>query len=346
MNFENLEILRVTYHKTISKSKDNPVPYATDCLDFCKLGTDGEATLIKRIQNCIKKTSHFFELDLENSSKGSMFEIQKNFINSKKVEFLKTSQEVADLAASCQTRVNIPDGLILIIEAKFNGIYAIIVVKAEKSEAFSANGNDLKLIKDIFLSSDKTLYKIGIFARTDSKNLTPNSYKYFVFDDDFSPSKDDLAIYFYKSFLGLTTEKNSKLLTNKMHNKLKRFVDDYIDSSDGYDVRRSIDRIFLDVDKKTLSSESFKDLIPKELLERYNRDIVEQMPTAFVKDLKIINKIDTQRIKINEDIFLTIGPNSEIIDMGDTEVDKNRLIMTVDSNKNSNYIIFKSTRKK
>ena len=123
---------------------------------------------------------------------------------------MKTSQEVADLAASCQTRVNIPDGLILIIEAKFNGIYAIIVVKAEKSEAFSANGNDLKLIKDIFLSSDKTLYKIGIFARTDSKNLTPNSYKYFVFDDDFSPSKDDLAIYFYKSFLGLTTEKNSK----------------------------------------------------------------------------------------------------------------------------------------
>ena len=56
------------------------------------------------------------------------------------------------------------------------------------------------------------------------------------------------------------------------------------------------------------------------------------MPTAFIKDLNMLNKIDTERIRINEDIIITIGPNSEIIDMGDTQTDKDRLITTVDTN--------------
>ena len=344
MNLDNLEVKRVTYHKIVSKSKENPVPFATECIDFCKLGDDGIATLSKRIANCIKKTSHFFELDIENTQRDSMFEIQKKFKNSNKEEFLKTSQEVADLAASCQTRTNIPDGLILIIEASFNSVYTIIVVKAEKSEAFSISGNDLQFIKDIFLSSDKTLYKIGIFAKADDKNVTPKAYKYFVFDDDFSPSKDDLALYFYKTFLGFTTEKNSKLLTNKMHNKLKRFIDDYVDFQDAYDVRRSVDRVFLNAEKKTLSANDFIDLFPSELKEHFNRDIFEELPNAFVKDLKILNKIDTQKIKINEDFLLTIGSKTEIIDIGDTDLDRDRLITTVDTNKKSQYIIFKSSK--
>jgi hypothetical protein len=340
MNLDNLEILRVTYHKIISKSKQIITPYATDCLDFCKLGDDGTSTLSKRILNCIKKRTHFFELDIENTSKDSMFEIQKKFKNSKKAEFLKISQEVADLAASCQTRTNIPDGLILIVEAKFNGSHALIVVKAEKSEAFSISGNDLQLIKDIFLSSDKTLYKIGIFIHTDDKNVAPKSYKYFVFDDDFSPSKDDLAIYFYKTFLGLTTDKNSKLLTNKLHNRLKRFIDDYVDFQDAYDVRRSVDRIFLNEDKKTISASDFKDLFPKEIHEHYNRDIVEELPNAIVKDINIVNKIDTQKIKVNEDFLLTIGSKTKIIDMGETENDRDRLTTVINTNKKSKYIIY------
>lgn len=343
MNLDNLDIKRVTYHKIISKSKENPTPYATNCMDFCKLGTEGNTTLVKRILECIKKKTHFFELDVEKTDKDSMFEMQKKFQNSTKNGFLKTSQDVADLAASFQTRPNIPDGLIVIIEASFNSNHSIIVVKAEKSEGFSINGNDLQLIKDIFLSSDKTLYKIGIFARKDDKNLTPQSYKYFVFDDDFSPSKDDLAIYFYKNFLGLSTDNNSKLLTNKMHNKLKRFIDDYVDFQDAYDVRRNVDRVFLNEKKKTLSSADFIDLFPSELKEHFNKDIVQEMPNAFVKDLKILKKIETQKIKINEDFLLTIGSKTEIIDIGDSELDRDRLITTVDSNKRSQYIIFKSS---
>lgn len=344
MQFKTIEISRVTVHKVFSKSKTVGVPYASSCEDFCQLGLEGTPTLIKRIENCIKKTSHFFELDMHNESAGSAFDIQKDLYGLDKKEFLIKSQHLADLAASVQVRSHIPDGLILIVETKIDNHNSFIFIKAEKSDAFSMTGSALQLVKDIFLSSDKTLYKLGIFIHVNDKSKKSSNYRYFVYDDDFTPSKEDLALYFYESFLGLTTEKNSKLLTNKMHKKLKNFVEDNVAGQDQFDILRSIDRVFLDNRKTTLSHGDFKDLFPSEFTDLFHKQIALELPTAFIKDNEIIKNINTHRIRINSDATLIISPDSEVITSGSTIKNKDRLKTVIDSNVEADFIIIGKTK--
>ncbi len=306
MKLENLEIKKVSVHKIFSKSKKNPEAYADECVELVKLGDDGLTTLTKRISSCINHKSKFYELHLFDKEKDSVFELQKKIWNSDDENFLKISQEIADKAAISHKNANIPDGLLMVIESKIDGFETLIVVKAEKSDAFSMSGTDLQLIKDIFLSSDKALYKIGFIFHRDISKLNENGYKFFVYDDAFSPSKEDLAYYFYSGFLGLSTEKNSKLLTNKLHRSLTKFVNTHIDFIDKFTLQKTIDRVFLDKNKKTINAKDFNTYFPETLNELYSKEIESLFPHAFVKDIAITNTIETKRIELSPETTLLL----------------------------------------
>jgi hypothetical protein len=341
MNLKKLELRRLTVHKIYGKSKTLSQPYAGDCSDFCKLGSDGDETLHKRISSSLDHRSKFFELDLENSSSDSFFHIHKPLWGSTPKNFLEISQNIADKAAAAHEKSNIPDGLLMILEALIDGYNTIITVKAEKSNAFSMAGNNLQLIKDIFLSSDKTLYKLGFFIKHDKKNASQKSYKYYVYDDAFAPSKDDLAFYFYNKFLGLSTDANSKLQTNRLHKTLQGFATDHINLRDRMSVLRNIDHAFMDSSRKNLNAFDFKSFFPNELFQLFESTIETEFPLAVIKDNSIVSGLKTKRISISANTTLLLKSNPEGLMIGNTGVkeDKTRLKTILDSGNNYSYVV-------
>lgn len=347
MKLENLEIIKLTVHKIFARSKTVSEAYAGECKELVKLGSEGMDILNKRISSCINHKSKFYELDLVDDKDDSFFEIQTQLLGAKEPKFLKVSQLIADKAAESHKNANIPDGLLMVIEAKISTFRTVIVVKAEKSDAFSMKGTDLQLVKDIFLSSDKTLYKVGFFIKRVQEKEGKNSYKYFVYDDAFSPSKEDLAHYFYNSFLGLSTEKNSKLLTNKFHRSLSGFVEDHIDFGDKYELIRTIDRAFIDPNRKSINASDFKDFFPNDLHPLFHSQIIEEFPNSFIKDNSITTSIETKRIALSESTTLLLRNAPDGIITGNTanKTDMAKLRATIDSgnlSQNYNYALIPS----
>lgn len=333
MKLENLEIRKLSVHKIYGKSKTNAEPYADECKEMVKLGSDGLQTLHKRISSCLNHKSKFYELDLADKDKDSFFEIQKPLWGSRETNFLKISQQIADKAAASHKNANIPDGLLLVIEGKISTLKTVIIVKAEKSDAFSMKGTDLELIKDIFLSSDKTLYKVGFVVKRDTENSDAKSYRFFVYDDAFSPSKGDLAHYFYNSFLGLSTEKNSKLLTNNFHRSITGFIEDHVSLGDKYELMRTIDRAFMDTNRKSINAEDFISFFPEELHELYKTQIEADYPNSFVKDNSITTSIDTKRIELSPETTLLLknAPDGIITGITSNKADMQKLRASIDS---------------
>ena len=318
MNFQDVVLNRFTFHKIFGKKiveQTEVAPYADDCGDFCNINPDGIDILTARIKKAASQKRRFFELDIKETGAESFWKLASPLINASKPDFLKTSKIIADKAASVHNKANTPDGLLLIIEGVISGYSALIVVKAEKSNAFSMTGTSLQLIKDIFLSSDKTLYKIGFLIHRDNKNNQPKSYAGYVYDDAFSPSKEDLAIYFYQRFLGYSTEKNAPINTNNLYNELKAFNDQYIDSlSDRNDILRNIDRKLMDKKVVTLHADDFKTLFPDEVHSVYDHRISTNFKTAIVKDTTLIGDFLTKRIRItsNADLVTKNGISDKI----------------------------------
>lgn len=341
MKLDNLVLKRLTVHKIYGRSKTNETPYAGECKEMCKLGVDGMETLHKRIDSCLNHKSKFYELDLQEKGSDSFFDMQKPLIGSHGKTYLSIAQKIADKAADSHMNANIPDGLLLLVEATISGSHSIIAVKAEKSNAFSVTGNDLQLIKDIFLSSDKTLYKVGFFIKRNSTGSDGKSYRYFVYDDSFSPSKGDLAHYFYNTFLGLSTEKNSKLLTSNLHRELTTFIQDHVDIRDKFELMRTIDRAFLDSKRKNINASDFKSFFPEELNQLFESVIESEFPNSFVKDNAIIKNIETKRIALTPETILLLKNAPDGIITGSTRVEKDlkKLKVSIDSGQAYKYVM-------
>jgi hypothetical protein len=341
MKLDGLTLKRLTVHKIFGKSKTNNTPYAGECKEMTKLGTDGMETLHKRIDACLNHKTKFYELDLHEKGADSFFELQKPLFGTHGKTFLSISQKIADKAADAHKNANIPDGLLLLVEATISGFNTVITVKAEKSNAFSLTGNDLQLIKDIFLSSDKTLYKLGFFLKKDTKESNGKAYRYYVYDDSFSPSKGDLAHYFYSTFLGLTTDKNSKLLTSNLHRELINFIQDHIDLSDKYEVMRNVDRAFLDPKRKSINASDFKSFFPPELDQLFESILEPEFPNSFVKDNSIISSIETKRITLTPETTLLLKNAPDGIITGSTRVesDLTKLQVSIDSGQSYHYVL-------
>jgi hypothetical protein len=341
MKFEQVVLKRLTVHKIYGKSRVNTIAYAGKCQEISRLDNEAMYILHERIDACLRHRSKFYELDLQDASPGSFFALQQALYGTTSDRFLVIAQQLADKAAAAHINANIPDGLLLLVEATINTHPAIIVVKAEKSNAFSLTGNELQLVRDIFLSGDKTLYKVGFFIRTDTTHRDAKAYRYYVYDDAFTPSRGNLAHYFYSSFLGLSTEKNSRLLTNNFHKTLISFTQYHIDVGDKYELMRSIDRAFLDQGRKMIHAADFKSFFPEDLEPLYEEMIEKEFPHAFVKDNTIMKSIATKKIALTPEATLLVKNAPDGIITGNTknETDVSRLKVSLDSGEKYHFVL-------
>lgn len=323
MDFETLEVKRFTIHKIFSrkdlKSKKMSDPYAEVSENLCELDDDGLETLNRRIKTVAFQARKFFELDLEETGIDSFWSIARGIFNNTRKQYIATANKIADKAAEAHSKGSIPGGLLLVVECNLGKKDCLVVIKAERSNAFSLSGSNMELVKDLFLSTDKTLYKIAFLVKTGNKDIDPSSYKCFVYDDSFSAIKEDLAYYFYHSFLGFSTEKNSKIQTNNFYKYISRFTEKFIEGfGDQNNIMKAVDNDMLSNRKKIIHPDDYKSYFPDELQDEYERYITDKLPRAIVKDISILSDIRSKRIKINEDAVLLakndIGKDVLILD--------------------------------
>jgi hypothetical protein len=286
---------RLIAHEIYPKTEETEA-YATYAKNFLVFNNDEKLILIDRLETAINNSNKTFQLEYEDRSEKSIFTFLHNATKPSEEAFFKYSQKLADELAASHFRTKIPGGFCLIgtgtTKTKKDFFF---VVKAELQEVFSIENNELKLIKDVFLSPAKDFYKIGLFVKLNS------SYVPYMYDDQFSLQKKDLTEYFYGRFLGLTTDKNDTLKSKNYFEETKTFIESNVDNMpDRLGLLKALHVLYREDTSGIISPKEFSTTyFEGQLKNKYDALIEKKYPRPFTKDTALIeNRIDLQRISI------------------------------------------------
>jgi len=268
------------------------------------LDADSKTTLEIRMTNALGNNSHSLEMSIRDDDSGSAFDTVSQLISSKDKDFPQVSHALPRKLAAAQGTSGIPGGLLLVLQGttSLNNHPFVAILKAEKSEGFQRIQDpkkiEIKYLKELFLTPQTRLYKIGIFIDTlkskpSAKALNVSSCKAFVYDHNLVQGGiNGMAIYFYDTFLGLTHAPTAEKLTGDFFTKTKEFISGLeIEAADKVDLETAL-VTYLKVDKSpTIQIDDFAgNYFEEEYKDTYLRFMVDAgLPmTAFSKDVSRI----------------------------------------------------------
>ena len=267
----------------------------------------------KKFLEVLKETKSPIKFFKANS--GYIFDGSKSKITAKS-KFIKYSQQLAENLAESHFRTKIPGGYCLIGQGKTKkGNDFFFTVKAELQEVFTITGDNLELIKNVFLSPAKDFYKVAFFIRVSSLFIP------FMYDDQFSMQKRDLTEYFYGQFLGLTTDKNDSLRSKNFFDDTKSFIESNVKNvKDRMGLLKALRVLYREETSGLISGKDFSDkYLEGKLKTKFEKIISEKYPHAFTRNISLIdNKIDLERISIPLSYSLALVGNAD--DIGDVEI--------------------------
>lgn len=331
MDFEKITINRVIIHKIIAGAAVDEA-YCEYADDLHVLDEATLATLLLRIEAAVKKTKRFFETQVEQTHDGSFFDCSKGICKSTKEVFVDSSQKIADLAVIAHRKKSTKGGLLIVIDAKVDDFDTVIIVKAELQEALTIVNSTVELIKDLFLSPGKEFYKLGFLIKVASTGVVKADYESYVYDDQFTPAKEDLALYFYSDLLGFSTSENDKLHSNNFFTAVQEFANKNIDEFDHKkniksklisDFESSFDQV---VDPKSYS-EFFEEGTP--IREKFEKEVLGKFSKSFTKDLSLMDYVIKRGVvPVAKDVKI-VGTNSaldrvEVFDISEESIQRLR----------------------
>lgn len=322
INVEDLELSRIIIHKVLKKKDNEDFGVAEYSENIFNFGDAELETLKERIATAFSKNKRFFKLQIYHNETDSFFRYSTAVKNSSSQIFITKSKSIADLLATSHNKRTIPAGLLLVLDGNINGKHFVLVIKAELQEAFTIkevnNQKLIELINDLFLSPAKDFYKIGFIIEEDFA-LTDINEKYscYMYDDNFSNGKRDLAEYFYSTFLGFTTSSNDKLVTKNFFEDVNKFIDTNVSLFDDQrGLKNSLNVLYREntlgiINPQEFAEQNFTD----ELLRRFNSDIGSNYPQSFNKDLSLVDRrLNRGQIALLDDLKIE-GPRDSLINV-------------------------------
>lgn len=195
MPFQNLNISRIIIHEVFKRNDDRSMVDPRYGTQLIQLGVEAKDALQQRITNALGQSSHGVEMTVSDSAAPSAWNLGKRMIESagNDAQFVQVSQEITAKLAAAQTNRGVPGGIVVVIDGT-SGHPArsfMCVIKAEPHGGFTKRekGDQLLLeyLKDLFLTPQSKLYKIGAFVRQDPTAATVgqpnNGWRAFLFDD-------------------------------------------------------------------------------------------------------------------------------------------------------------------
>ena len=238
MPFQNLVIQRTIIHE-VFKRADEPTPvqpsYGTQVIH---LEADARDALQQRITAALGHASHGLEMSLRKTGTESIWAKVKQLVDApdNANTFITASQNIAASLAEAQVSRGIPGGIVVVVYGKVGhpGIPFTCIIKAEPHAGFTRKVGDggelmLEYLKDLILTPQAKLYKIGAFVRKSATEATVENpsggWQAFIFDDLITTgNRQSAAKYFYDTFLGFDFPSNSAWQTKQFHTLTKDFI--------------------------------------------------------------------------------------------------------------------------
>jgi hypothetical protein len=317
INFNNLTYTRVIMHSIKQKEIGQDSSEYITSNSLINVDESVIDTIKRRLSDAAGKNSRAFELEIENINPGSFFSLSNDISTLNEDDFIQRSKDIAELLATNQVHRSIPGGFLIILEANDseNKSY-IIIIKAEPHEALRlVNDNEIKLLEKVFLSPSQKLYKIGVlYSKTNDiiieEGIDVNiKFNALLFDDQFRLDGHP-AEYFYKDFLGLSINKNSKIQTLSFYNKSQLFIKSISDSSvNKLDLLSSLKVFVKSVVSPIITPVEFAEsFLTGSIKDEYISQVVRKHPSSFIRDTLLINSsLKNKKITFSDKIKI-IGP--------------------------------------
>lgn len=333
---------RVIAHRIVQKTESTPCyPETHDSL--YDLDCNVKLVLIQRIEKAINNKKKCFDLSFRDREMDSMYAHLANLgFVSKNDKYIEFSKEVADKLAGAQDNISIPGGYCLVVDGKMkDGAYFICIIKADYQEVFNVHDNSMQLLSDVFLSPAKDFYKVGLFVQDSSKSY----YKPYMYDDQFSIYKDDLTLYFYDKFLGLSTDENNKLQTKNLFVDIKSFVESNVDDmNDSQGLKQALRAYFRENTEGHVSVEEFSDrFLQGTVIETdFKKQLGAKYPRAVVLDTTLLSssQLLTQRTTLSDKITILTkeGVTVKVLDIEEA----GKIIPTIRTGANAKIVVFET----
>ena len=311
VNFNNSEIVRAIMHRVSTKSGGNDSQvFPSNAL--LNLDADAKQIIKERLVAAFGRQSKSFELEIEADGADSCFNAVKSLRGTEDndAQFISLSIEIAQRLADSQRLSRIPGGFLLVVHCRYANRPLFVLIKAEPHAALGVTQLSVQTIKDIILSPEQKLYKAVYYEqKRDAENdeiLTKDDYKVVLFDNNVS-SGTIIAQYFFKDFLGLSINSNSKLQTclfyQKMNEKIWRELGgiEAINASDALRVT-VVNNAHLTINPHDV----INDIIPPDNRDAFIDEFVDEFPNSFTKDTSLIDtRLGNKTITLSDNVKIT-----------------------------------------
>lgn len=237
MAFENLTIGRIIIHEIFRLNEDRTMMEPRYGNGLIQLDAEAKDALQKRITEALGSSSHGVEMSINDVGAHSVWSSTKTIIEAagNDAQFIQLSQAITAKLAASQTTKVVPGGIVVIIDGTVGHPARpfVCVIKAEPHPGFikrEENGQLLlEYLRDLILTPEAKLYKIGAFVRSDAAQANAqqptDGWRAFLFDDLITKgNRLGAAHYFYSTFLGLKFPSNSAFQTKEFHTLTKTFI--------------------------------------------------------------------------------------------------------------------------
>lgn len=301
MDLSNLRFQRVTVHFISQKSASGPnrsPDYGTGLID---LGRSAMDILTQRVTEVMGNPSFSVEMNVHRDGSESTFQCAAPLIRASDPDFLRASCRIADNLNDAQQRSNIPDSVLLVATGMAgnsqNNIVALVKAETQDGFSFSTEEGDIQVdfIRDLFLTKDQKLYKVGLFveSRKDSVGESLRSVSDFdvlVYDSNLRRSSN-AAMYFYQTFLGCEYSRSGKQLTKEFFDQHQEYLDKLdVDSERRKDLKTHLYSYLKSERDLIYTTEFANEYLPEENRASYleymeQHDVPER---AIKKDLALV----------------------------------------------------------
>lgn len=328
MPLENLTIARACLHEVHRRADDRNIIPPTYADELLTLDARGRAVFESRVLSAFRSDAKCMQMAIDSHGPGSVAVLGAAASSAGDDEYVAQSRAFADLLAAAQTSRGYPGGLVVVFDGtvghparRFFGI-----MKAEMHDAFLKGANlQATFVDSVFLSPKTKLYKIGIFvANNQPPGAMPDGWTATVYDAQLTATqRDNAALYFHESFLGLQFPANSAQQTKHFYQKTRAFI-----ASAAIDEEQRVGLYnglysYLKLDRSpTLQVGMFANTyMDDDVADEYRSHMRrERFPSgAIPKDIsEIAGRMRTRKLRFREKIML-VGPAEAIADLVDVE---------------------------
>ena len=271
--------------------------------ELIKLTDEAKKAIEDRIVQVLGRDSQSIEVEVDDDSEASTFQSCVKLMDQGDADFVDYSFNLAQRLATAQASKSVPGGLVVVFDGTVGSPTKrfISILKAEKQAGFvrhaGQNGMALEYLKEIFLTEDTKLYKIGFIHEdeedTDGGFRETSQFTVMIYDHLITRgNREAAAQYFYKVFLGCKFAKSSKSQTRKYYLETQKFVNDSaLSQEDKLDLIQALYSYVKVNNEQIIDPAKFAvDHMPVDVQDAYSKHLrkVGLPPHAINKDLSAL----------------------------------------------------------